>query len=214
MASVTSLFASPSVASSLPSFYNSTFMCSSLRRLFIVGPGHAPIPAKLAKKIIEAVRGVSISAHSKCRQVEIKDVLTWTKAFTIFQLILCASYPLCWFELTKYKLLIIQTGCQHPGLARLEYDLAFRRDATALGLNDWSKVNLDLYNFHLSLSTLFSLQMRLSSLPGFLQSSSSSPVSCIIMYTCHSAIPGMEGNAGAIWEVQVPPQLQQLRERA
>ena len=109
-------------------------------------------------------------SNAKRRQVEIQDILTWTEAFTIFQLVLCATFPLRWSDLTKYKLLIIQTARQHPGLAWLEYNLAFRRDAPTSGLNDWSKMNLDLYNFHLHSSTSSSLPPQPSSLPGFSQS--------------------------------------------
>ena len=112
--------------------------------------------------------------NAKRRQVEIKDILTWTEAFTIFQLVLCATFPLHWLDLAKYKLLIIQTARQHPGLAWLEYDLAFRTDAAASGLNDWSKMNLDLYSFHLHSSTSSSLLPRSSSLSGFPQCSSGS----------------------------------------
>ena len=99
-------------------------------KAFIFGPGNAPIPVKLAKKIIEAACGVGRSAYGKCRQVEIEDIFTWTEVFTIFQLVLCASYPLRLLDRTKYKLLIIQTAHQYPDLAWLEYKLAFRRDAT------------------------------------------------------------------------------------
>ena len=81
--------------------------------------------------------------------VEISDILTWTEAFTIYQMVLCAAHPHRWPDLTKYKLLIIQTARHSPDRAWLEYDLAFRRDAAATGATDWGKMNLDLYNFHL-----------------------------------------------------------------
>ena len=77
----------------------------------------------------------------KRRLVEITDILTWTEAFTIYQMVMCATHPHRWPDLTKYKLLIIQTARHSPNRAWLEYDLAFRRDA--------AKMNLDLYNFHL-----------------------------------------------------------------
>ena len=195
-APITSLFTSLSVATSLS---NLSYSASGPKpeKAFIVGPGHAPIPAKLAKKIIEGqfveladlltvnlraveqepqtfLEGKLLVSNAKRRQVEIKDILSWTEAFTIFQLVLCATFPLHWLDLTKYKLLIIQTARQHPGLAWLEYDLAFRRDAAASGLNDWSKMNLDLYNFHLHSSTSSSLLPRSSSLSGLPQSFSGS----------------------------------------
>ena len=132
------------------------------------------------------LEGKLLVSNAKRRQVEIKDVLTWTEAFTIFQLVLCATFSLRWLDLTKYKLLIIQTARQHPGLAWLEYDLAFRRDAAACDLNDWSKMNLDLYNFHLHSSTSSSLLPRPSFLPGFPQSSSGSLDSCRRTPFCHS----------------------------
>ena len=193
-APITSPVASLNVASSLPNYSASG---PKPEKAFIVGPGHAPIPAKLAKKIIEGqfveladlltvnlraveqepqtfLDGKLLVSNAKCRQVEIKDILTWTEAFTIFQLVLWATFPLRWLDLTKYKLLIIQTARQHPGLAWLEYDLVFRRDAAASGLNDWSKMNLDLYNFHLHSSTSSSLLTRSSPLSGLPQSSSGS----------------------------------------
>jgi len=46
-----------------------------------------------------------------------------------------------WLDLTKYKLLVIQTAHQYPDLGWLEYNVAFRRNATAAGLTDWSKIN-------------------------------------------------------------------------
>ena len=154
MAPITSPFASASVSSSLPSFGNSHGSVPKSEKAFIVGPGHVPIPAKLAKKIIEGqfveladlltvnlraveqepqtfLEGKLLVSNAKRRQVEIKDILTWTEAFTIFQLVLFASNPLRWLDLTKYTLIIIQTARQYPGLAWLEYDLAFRRDAAA-----------------------------------------------------------------------------------
>ena len=42
--------------------------------------------------------------------VEVEDSLTYTEAFTISQMLICVSYPHHWSDLTKYKLLIIQTA--------------------------------------------------------------------------------------------------------
>ncbi|CAH3187655.1 unnamed protein product [Porites lobata] len=64
-------------------------------------------------------------------------------------MVLCAAHPHHWPDLSKYKLLIIQTARHFSSSAWLEYDLAFRKDAAASGLSDWSRMNLDLYNFHL-----------------------------------------------------------------
>ena len=80
-------------------------------------------------------------SSSKRRQVEIKDILTWTEAFTIFQMVLCAAHPHLWADLSKYKLLIIQMAHHFSSSAWLEYDLVFRKDAAASGLSDWSRMN-------------------------------------------------------------------------
>ena len=94
------------VTSSLPSL-ESSLASSQSEKAFIVGPGHAPIPSKLVSKIVggqfveladllsvnlRAVEqepqtfldGKLVVSSSKRRQVEIKDILTWTEAFTIF----------------------------------------------------------------------------------------------------------------------------------
>lgn len=90
------------------------------------------------------LEGKLFISKSKRRQVEITDILTWNEAFTIFQMVTCAAHPQRWSYLTKYKLLIIQTAHQFSGRAWLDYDLAFRKDAAALGLimSDWPKMNL------------------------------------------------------------------------
>lgn len=170
VAPVSSTFSSATLPCSLPSLGPSTSQHKS-ERSFAVGPGHAPVPGKLVKKIIDGqfveladLLSVNIRAAdqepqayldgkilvaSKRRQLEIKDVLTWIEAFSIFQLVLCSAHPHRWTDTTKYKLLVVQTARQFPGLSWLEYDLAYRKDAAASGLTDWSRMNLDLYHFHL-----------------------------------------------------------------
>ena len=143
----------------------------SLEKAFVVGPGHVPIPAKVVSKMISGqfveladflsanLRAVyqeprtfldgNLLVSQKRLLVEISDVLTWTEAFTIYQMVLCSAHPHRWPDLTKYKLLIIQMARHSPDRAWLEYDQAFRRDAAATSSRGWGKMNLDLYNFHL-----------------------------------------------------------------
>ena len=91
---------------------------------------------------------------SACKRiVEIQDILTWVEAFTIYSIVLCASQPARWADLSYYKLLIIQTAKKFPGKAWQLYDTAFRKNAAASGLKDWSKMNPDLYNFHTLVQT-------------------------------------------------------------
>ena len=145
---------------------------SSVRRQGVCGwSGSRTHPSEIGEKITSGefveladllstnLRAVNLEPQSfldgkllvskKRRLVEVEDILTWTEAFTIYQMVICASHPHRWSDLTKYKLLIIQTARHSPGRWWLEYDVAFRKDAVATGASDWSRMNLDLYNFHL-----------------------------------------------------------------
>ena len=80
--------------------------------------------------------------------VEITNILTWIQAFTIYKWIFCTTYPSRRQDTSQYKLLIPQMACQFPGPDWLNYDMAFRKDAAASLLADWSKMHPDLNNFH------------------------------------------------------------------
>ena len=164
--SAPSLFAYSSVPST-----SSPTLAPSVGKAFVVGPGYAPIQGKLVAKItrgafvefadllVENIRAQEAEPHTyldgklhfspaKKRVVEINDILIWIQAFTIYQWIFCSTYPSRWQDTVQYKLLILQTASQFPGPAWLNYDMAFRKDGAASLLADWSKLNLDLYNFH------------------------------------------------------------------
>ena len=74
--------------------------------------------------------------------------MTWSKAFTIFMLILTLYFPPRWKDLTSYKLFILRTYRQFSGRVWLAYDQAFRQHAAVTKLIDWSTMNVQLYNFH------------------------------------------------------------------
>jgi len=88
-----------------------------------------------------------VLVSKKCRLVEVEDILTWTEAFTIYYLLSFTIYylkgDLCfpslrWSDLTKYKLLIMQTVCYSPCHFWLEYDqVVFQKYAAATGASDW-----------------------------------------------------------------------------
>ena len=59
--------------------------------------------------------------------------------------------------ISQYKLLVIQTAKKFPGKAWQQYNTAFRKEAAATGLRDWSKMNPDLYNFYTAGSQLIYL---------------------------------------------------------
>lgn len=161
----TRVFAPAATGSTLPHS-----IASLLHKPFRVGPGYSPIPEKLVSKIQagqfieladllpenvkaqdtepQSYLNGNLLVASKKRVREITDVMTWVEAFTVYMWIFCSAHPTRWPDLTQYKLLILQTARQHSGKAWLHYDSAFRKDAAASGLLDWSHMNSDLYNFH------------------------------------------------------------------
>ena len=58
-------------------------------------------------------------------------------------MVMCTPHTYRWPNLTKCKLLIIQTACQSPGqaLAGVQSCIWQRIDAAATGTSDWSKKN-------------------------------------------------------------------------
>ena len=136
---------------------------SSLHRPFVVGPGYSPIQEKLvtmirtgqfidlADLLAENLKaqdtepqtyldGKLLATSSKKRIQEITAIVTWVEAFTVYSWILCSIHPSRW----QYKLLILKISRQFPGKAWLHYDIAFRKDAAASGLVDWSRMNLGI----------------------------------------------------------------------
>ena len=140
-------------------------------KAFAISPGYVPVPYKLVAKItggqfidladllldnIQAqeiepqafLEGKLAVAGSKKRIVEIENIVTLIEAFTIFSMILRNAFPARCRDLNQCKLLIIQTAKRFPGKSWLNYDIAFRKDMTATGSTDWSRMNTDLFNFH------------------------------------------------------------------
>ena len=61
------------------------------------------------------------------------------QAFAVYTLVVTAYYPARVADLLKYQLLIMRTAQQFSGSAWLSYDRAFRRQAAAYKLTDWSQ---------------------------------------------------------------------------
>ena len=186
--------------SSLVPSTSSPTLAPSVWKAFVVGPSYAPIPGKLVAKITsgalvefadllaENIRAQEAEPHTyldgkllvapaKKTVVEITDIITWIQALTMYQWIFCSTYPSRWQDTTQYKLLILQTACQFPGPAWLDYNTAFRNDAATSLLADRSNMNLDLYNFHTPASSTITGQSapRSTSLPHTSASSSIPP---------------------------------------
>ena len=72
------------------------------------------------------------------------------QAFAVYTLVVTAYYPARVTDLLKYQLLIMRTAQQFSGSAWLAYDRAFRRQAAAYKLTNWSHMNPELFRFHVS----------------------------------------------------------------
>ena len=139
---------------------------------FIVGPGYAPISAKIVNAIVSGKyinlgdllpenalvvddfsepqllldgRLVLTGSARKPRK-EITDILSWVEAFTVFSVIVCSYFPNRWRDLSSYKLLILRTYRQFAGYAWCDYDKAFRQHAAATRLLDWLELNVQLFH--------------------------------------------------------------------
>lgn len=137
----------------------------------VVGPGFPPVSPKLVAAIVLG-EFIELSAllddqseadapsltlvadqlviRPTKRRKEIRDILTWMQAFSVFMLVLVAYSPGRATDLLKYQLLIMRTAQQFPGSAWLSYDRAFRRQAAAYKLTDWSRMDPELFHFHIS----------------------------------------------------------------
>ena len=138
---------------------------------FVVGPGFPPVAPKIVAAIVsgEFIQLASlledhIEPEPPCftlvadqlvirptkRRKAITDILSWMQAFAVYTLVVTAYYPARVTDLLKYQLLIMRTAQQFSGSAWLAYDRAFRRQAAAYKLTDWSHTNPELFHFHVS----------------------------------------------------------------
>ena len=76
------------------------------------------------------------------------DILTWVEAFNSYAAVLNSYFPHRARDLSAYMALIIRTAKRFGGRAWLQYDRAFRREAEASFLQDWSAMKPDLYNYY------------------------------------------------------------------
>ena len=147
---------------------------------FILGPGRPPIPPKLvtqilANKFIElsellpenlespqcesssfTIEGGAIVPITKVlskRKQEISDILTWVECFTSYITVISASFPSRARDLLSYMALIIRMAKRYTGNCWLNYDRAFRLEAAASNLREWSQLKPDLYSYHTSVSS-------------------------------------------------------------
>ena len=88
-----------------------------------------------------------LTAPPKKQRRQIEDITNWTKAFTVFPLVLTSLFPHQWKNLTLYQLFILRIHRKFSGLVWLAYSKAFREHAATTGFFHWSLLNFELFNF-------------------------------------------------------------------
>ena len=148
-------------------------MPTGFEKAFILGPGRAPIPAKLVTQILShqfielselipenledpqaetttfSIEGSTIVPKVISRKKrEVSDILTWVECFNSYTAVMSTFFPTRARDLLTYMALIIRTAKRFGGRSWLNYDRAFRREATASNVQDWSLMKPDFYNYH------------------------------------------------------------------
>ena len=142
-----------------------------LSEAFVVGPVFLPIIYKLVVAItsglfvdfssllvkpseplpsgpVISIDGRVVVSHNPKPLRRLHDMAQWIQAFSIYTLVMVSYCRWRAVDLLKYQLLILRTQAQFGGQAWLNYDEAFRRDAAARHVSDWSCMHVELYNFH------------------------------------------------------------------
>ena len=129
------------------------------------GPGFSPVPAKLVCQIVAGKfvehqelfpsnivltepdpqllfdKRLVLTSPPKKPEQRIEDISTWLEAFPIYCLILVSYFPHCRKDLLQYQLLILCIFHQFSRQVWLSYDRAFRENAAATNLTDWSQLS-------------------------------------------------------------------------
>ena len=80
------------------------------------------------------------------RSRKVTDLASWVQCFATYVGVLAGSSPEAVPELMAYLIQIVRVNQDFGGLAWVNYDMAFRRQAAATGNKAWSKINPSLYS--------------------------------------------------------------------
>lgn len=130
-----------------------------------VGEGLPPVPVKLVEKIHKwefvdmaemlpeywgtAQNLRAETAHGNSRPVakkKVTDIMSWVQCFAVYTSVMASKNPEAVPEMLAYLVCILRTSQDFGGLAWVNYDSAFRRQAAATGNRQWSRVNPSLYS--------------------------------------------------------------------
>ena len=80
------------------------------------------------------------------RRRKVTDIATWVQCFATYVGVLAGMSPEAIPELMAYLVHIVRVSQDFGGLAWVNYDSAFRRQAASTGNRQWSRVNPSLYS--------------------------------------------------------------------
>ena len=86
------------------------------------------------------------------KKSDVHDILTWVECFNSYIAVITSFRPERAQDLLAYMTLIIHIAKQFPGRCWYNYDRAFRLQATASNLINWTQINSDLYHCHTSVA--------------------------------------------------------------
>ena len=131
---------------------------------FVFSQGFPPVPAKLVGKILrlefvdmaellrdnieaERRRGshVESASNPKRPRREVPDILSWLQCFGIYISVTASKFPERVPHMLAYQTTLVREARRCGGSGWLAYDTAFRQQAAADPLCDWSKLNSSLY---------------------------------------------------------------------
>lgn len=100
---------------------------------------------------IEGCSIVPVTKVTARKKQEVSDILTWVECFASCVAVVSTSFPGRSRNLLAYMALIIRMAKRYSGMCWYNYDRAFRLEAAASNLRDWSQMKPDLYGYHTSI---------------------------------------------------------------
>ena len=130
-----------------------------------VGEGLPPVPVKLVEKIhkwefvdmaemLPEYWGTAQNSKAEtsfgnmrpAAKKKVTDIMSWVQCFAVYTSVMASKNPEAVPEMLAYLVCILRTSQDFGGLAWVNYDSAFRRQAAATGNRQWSRVNPSLYS--------------------------------------------------------------------
>ena len=131
-----------------------------------VGEGLLPVPVKLAERIQRwdfvdmaellpeywgVVPGMKLGVETPntskpAGKKKVTNIMTWVQCFAMYTSVIAAKHPEATPELMAYLICILRVSQDFGGMAWVNYDSAFCRQAAATANYQWLRINPSLYS--------------------------------------------------------------------